>query len=156
MVELVRVTPDDWEEWREVRLRALTADPDAFGSALSREQGWGEADWRRRLAGGRDLVARVDGVTAATAGWFVREPGWGDVVAMWVAPTHRGQGLGRLLLDAVVADIGAAGLRARLWVADGNGSARRLYERAGFTPTGEQAPIRPGATLTKSLLVLGG
>jgi hypothetical protein len=40
-----------------------------------------------------------------------------------------------------------------LWVADGN-PARRLYEHAGFVATGEQAPIRPGATATKSLLVL--
>jgi GNAT superfamily N-acetyltransferase len=151
--ELVRMGPDDWLEWREIRLRALTVDPDAFGSALEREQGWSEADWRRRLADRHDRVARLDGVAVATAGWFVREPGWGDVVAMWVDPAHRGQGLGRLLLDSTVADVRAAGLRVRLWVADGN-PARAMYERAGFVATGERAPVRPGATLRKSLLVL--
>ena len=151
--ELVRATPDEWQRWREVRLRALAADPDAFGSRLEVERDWTEEQWRQRLADGRDLFAVVDGAAVATAGWFVREPGWGDVVAMWVAPEWRSRGLGRLVLSAVVEEVRAAGLRVRLWVADGN-PARRLYEHAGFVPTGEQAPIRPGATATKSLLVL--
>jgi GNAT superfamily N-acetyltransferase len=151
--ELVRATPDEWVRWRQVRLRALTTDPDAFGSSLEVERDWPEEQWRERLADGRVVFAAVDGTAVATAGWFVSEPGWGQVVAMWVDPVWRGRGLGRLLLDAVVADVRAAGLRVLLWVADGN-RARRLYEQAGFVPTGEQAPIRPGTTATKSLLVL--
>lgn len=152
-LEVLVPSPDDWAEWRAVRLRALAADPDAFGSALHREQHWSEADWRQRLADGRTLVARVDGRPVATAGWTVREPGWGDVVAMWVDPAHRGRGLGRRLLRTVVAAVQAEGLQVRLWVADGN-PARHLYERAGFVATGEQGPIRPGATTTKSRLTL--
>jgi GNAT superfamily N-acetyltransferase len=151
--ELVRATPDEWVRWREVRLRALTADPDAFGSSLEIERDWTAEQWRTRLASGHDWMAVVDGAAVATAGWFVREPGLCDVVAMWVDPAWRGRGLGRLVLDAVVEEVRAAGLRARLWVADGN-PARRLYEHAGFVATGARAPIRPGATATKSLLVL--
>jgi ribosomal protein S18 acetylase RimI-like enzyme len=153
VVELLRVAPDDWVRWRDVRLRALAADPDAFGSALSREQDWSEDEWRARLAGGHDWMALRQGVPVATAGWFSRDPGWGDVVAMWVDPRHRGRGLGRQMLEVVVADVRAAGLGVRLWVADGN-PASRLYERFGFVTTGRRAPIRPGATGTKALLVL--
>ena len=152
-LEVVRVGPDDWREWRGVRLRALTADPDAFGSALERERHWTEDAWRERLVDRRNRLARVKAEPVGTAGWFSHEAGWGDVAAMWVDPRHRGLGLGRRLLDEVVADVRAAGLRARLWVADGN-PARHLYEHAGFVATGEQAPIRPGATATKSLLLL--
>jgi hypothetical protein len=42
--------PDDWAEWRAIRLAALGTDPDAFGS---RYANWAYADesrWRARIA----------------------------------------------------------------------------------------------------------
>jgi GNAT superfamily N-acetyltransferase len=71
-----------------------------------------------------------------------------NVYQMWVAQTHRGQGAGRLLLEAIIAWASAAGARrVLLSVTCGESSARRLYVRTGFTPIGEPEPLRPGAQL---------
>jgi GNAT superfamily N-acetyltransferase len=67
---------------------------------------------------------------------------------MWVAPTHRGRGVGQKLLEAVIAWATAQNVAALdLGVTCGDSPARRLYERAGFKPLGEPQPLRPGSTL---------
>jgi ribosomal protein S18 acetylase RimI-like enzyme len=61
---------------------------------------------------------------------------------MWVNPAARGRGVGAALIDAVA---GWAGSRdctsVHLWVTETNPHATRLYERFGFTPTGERQPL---------------
>jgi len=53
-----------------------------------------------------------------------------------VDPAHRGEGIGRMLLDAALAALEARGApRAVLSTADRNESAQRLFARAGFRRT---------------------
>ena len=53
-----------------------------------------------------------------------------------VDPAHRGRGIGRLLLDAVIAELEAAGApRVVLSTAERNEPAQRLFARAGFRRT---------------------
>jgi ribosomal protein S18 acetylase RimI-like enzyme len=53
-----------------------------------------------------------------------------------VDPAHRGQGVGRMLLDATLAEMRVAGSpRAVLSTAERNEPAQRLFERAGFRRT---------------------
>ena len=53
-----------------------------------------------------------------------------------VDPAHRGQGIGRMLLDATVAALKARGEpRVVLSTADKNETAQRLFARAGFRRT---------------------
>jgi len=150
---VIRVAgPDDWELLRELRRRVLNTDPDAFGSTLELEQGYDETAWRARLERGHSVFATLGEEYVGLGGSFEDEPGSRMVVSMWVAPEMRERGIGRAILDAVLAE--AAGSTIRLWVADGNSAARRLYERAGFVDTGVRAPLRSGAALMKSQLAL--
>jgi ribosomal protein S18 acetylase RimI-like enzyme len=49
---------------------------------------------------------------------------------------HRGQGVGRMLLDAALAALEARGVpQVVLWTAEGNQAAQRLFARAGFRRT---------------------
>lgn len=65
-----------------------------------------------------------------------------------VAPTQRGQGIGRQLLAAMRALAGRHGRGAvRLDVVDSNPAARRLYLREGFVPVAEHRLGLAGAWL---------
>lgn len=143
-----RCLPEDWQLWRDLRLRSLRTDPDAFGSSWQRERGFGESDWRGRLATSYAVTAFRDKQAVGMGGFFEEASGVVCVVAMWTVPGARGEGVGARVL-AHVLDAVPPSAEVRLWVADDN-PAQRLYLSAGFVPTGERAPIRPGARLMKS------
>ncbi len=166
MVTIRRFEPDDWLEFRQLRLEALQEAPTAFGSTYEWTLTRTEADWRGRLAGSAMFGACLPeyGTTAVgIAGGFVEEPAQGisavdqsvhgavvELVSMWVRPGTRGRKIGYTLVETVVA--WATEGRARqvhLWVTDGNESAIRLYERCGFSLTGEQEPLPSNPSLTE-------
>lgn len=137
-----RLAPEDWAEFRELRLRALTADPDAFGSTLDQEQALTEVDWRGRLGRRAQFVVRDGGRTIGTAGGIVID-GDAELVSMWVEPEARGSGVAGRLIDAVVAWAGSAGhAQIDLWVSVDNTRAQQCYLRQGFVPVGETQPVR--------------
>lgn len=154
-VEVRPVVADDWEAWRDIRLRSLCDSPDAFGSTVEHELACTEQDWRRRLDGsGPAVLAWSGGATVGMGAGFLHAPGRMMVVAMWTDPAWRGHGVGSRVLDAVVGWAERHDVRPDLWVADANPAARALYERHGFVATGETEPLRDGSPLTKSRLVL--
>jgi GNAT superfamily N-acetyltransferase len=150
----------DWEVLRELRLRALADTPDAFASTLEKEAAFPEQVWRRRAEGAAGLVnfiACEAGAGIGIAAIFAEAdlPGRMHLVGMWVHPRHRRHGVARALVDQAVR--WAEDHRASevvLWVADHNIPARRLYERAGFQPTGDRQPLPSTPTVTESLLRL--
>jgi GNAT superfamily N-acetyltransferase len=145
--------PDDWVRWRTVRLRALQQDPDAFGSTYARELEHPEELWRSRLGEGLSVLAEVDGADVGLGAGFADAPGTLMVVSMWTDPAARGRGVGRAVLAHVVGLARARGLRAHLWVTEGN-RAQQLYERAGFVPDGQREPLHEGSELMMRHLVL--
>jgi GNAT superfamily N-acetyltransferase len=147
------LSPDEWPTWRDIRLHALADAPDAFGSTLAREQAFGEAEWRGRLAS-PSVVASWDGAPVACGGAFRSRPGWATVVAMWVEPGHRGRGLSRRLLDVLVAWARAEGLGVEIGVNQANPGARAAYLAYGFVPTGACYPLREGSAQRCDTLVL--
>ena len=147
VVVVVRATAQEWRTVREVRLRALSTNPDAFGSTLAREQVLDDEFWRDRAAAGRTFLARAGELVVGIASYYVEE-GRDDerqLVSMWVTPAGRRAGVGAMLVDAVqdaARDEGAAALT--LFVADGNAGARRFYESLGFRSTGERENLGRG------------
>src|SRR5689334_16669244 len=101
--------PDEWEALRDIRLRALADAPDAFGTthaeAVARpDVSW--RDWAEKSAesDSQAMVIAWEGRDArGLAGVFATEDGAWQVISMWVEPAARGNGMGRALLDAVVA-----------------------------------------------------
>lgn len=74
---------------------------------------------------------RAAGQLIAMAGQRMRPPGFTEVSAVCTHPDHRGKGLARALMEAVIAPIVASGEAAFLHTYADN-PAVRLYEALGF------------------------
>ena len=124
---------------RPVLGRARPADAPAIGEILS---DWiDETDWMPRIhkredeqAFAADLVAR-GWVTVArrrgrVVGFLARDGE--EVVALYVARSARGQGVGR----ALIARAKRRSRRLLLWTFQFNHAARRFYEAEGFAEIG--------------------
>jgi ribosomal protein S18 acetylase RimI-like enzyme len=142
-----RLGPDDWETFREIRLRSLTDSPDAFASTLEREQAFVEDEWRQRLTG---QVCVVDDPEPVAVGGTFAHDGMLHVFGMWTDPDHRGRGHARRILDALI----PADTDVVLDVNTSNDGARTAYERYGFVRTGEMEPLRPGSEQQIERMVL--
>jgi GNAT superfamily N-acetyltransferase len=66
---------------------------------------------------------RVVGIASRDAEWLMQ---------LYLAPDYSGDGIGKRLLDAVLADAAAAGPVLRSYTIARNLGARRFYERNGF------------------------
>jgi ribosomal protein S18 acetylase RimI-like enzyme len=145
---LVRETVmGDWQALRDIRLEALRDAPSAFGSTYEREAGRAEADWRDRVSRGGNFLAYVPEVGASEPAGLVagyqEDPGTVELVSMYVRPRARGRGVGEALVQTVIGWArGKNAAAVHLWVTETNAHARALYERMGFTPTGERQPLR--------------
>lgn len=61
-----------------------------------------------------------------------------EICEFYVEPFFKGQGIGRKLLEHVIAESKGGGKsRIFLWVLEENGAARRFYEANGFRASGE-------------------
>lgn len=136
-----RMTPEHWERVREVRLRALAEAPDAFGTTLAEDLARKVETWRARLEEpvNATFVAVLDGadIGVATGSSYEWSDGQAGLFGMWVAPEARRLGVGKRLVDAVLAWAREAGYPSILLdVGDENPAAVALYASKGFEPTG--------------------
>ncbi len=147
-IEIRLVTPDEWQALRSVRLEAMRDSPEAFGSTYERELSFDEDGWRQRISRGPWWLAwRADRPVAMAAGFAAEgTPRTWHLVSMWVEPSSRRSGLGSDLVEVVAEWAEGEGAPVlSLGVASGNENAKRLYEKTGFSFTGESEPLQRDA-----------
>ena len=117
----------------------LAIEQEVFGpTAWSAEAFWGELARTDRY-----YVVAADGTVVGYAGlWLV--PPDADVQTIAVAPPAQGRGLGRILLDHLIAEARARGCRRlHLEVRADDRRALALYRSAGFTVVRRRARYYP-------------
>ena len=145
MTELRTVGPGDWALLRDIRLDALREAPYAFASTYEREASFPDETWQQRARSGHSILAYLPQARerpVGIVGTIEEVPGQLELVSMWVRPQARGRDVGTALVEAAVQVARTRQLpQVHLWVTESNKAARRLYERCGFTPTGERQPL---------------
>lgn len=146
-----RLPADRWREYRELRLRALKTDPQAFGQSYEEALNHPEERWRQRLidAGqGRSWLVfaerngRLIGMSGAHQWPEDIAANRAMIIAVFVDESARGQGIGEQLVQLVMDELIAAGLdSAILAVNPVQTAAVRLYEKMGFRVTGTEVNL---------------
>ena len=99
---ITRLTESDWEQFAELRLRALT---DTFGTSDKQylvEARFTPADWRRRLRDHAQFVMVVAGQPVGMVAAYQESAETAYVYSLWLDPGARGRGLGRRLVAAAL------------------------------------------------------
>lgn len=151
-MEIRRLTLHDAAAYRALRLRSFREHPEAFTTSYEELEAQPLADTERRMSaahiklwgafeGGR-LVGHV-GLDRETRAKCRHKA---TLVGMYVAPEAAGRGIGRALVDALLAQARTDGLElVVLTVTEGNAKAATLYERCGFRSFGvEPCAIKVG------------
>jgi ribosomal protein S18 acetylase RimI-like enzyme len=139
-IDLRRLGPEDASAYREIRLEALADSPHAFSSTLESEQGQPLERFATRLAEDFVVGAFSGSFLVGLAGFYVqprpkhRHKGmlWG----MYVRPDQRAAGIGRQLVEAIIAHARQRVELLQLFVVADNMPARRLYASLGFVEYG--------------------
>jgi GNAT superfamily N-acetyltransferase len=157
MVNVRKLGPSDAEAFQAVRLQALREDPIAFASSYEEERDLPLATIAERLVATDDraIVGAFDGpLLVGLAAWHREEmrklQHKGFVWGVFVKESHRGQGLARRLLEAVIALARRADgiLLLNLTAYADNRRAIALYESLGFVIYGRE----PAAICVDGLL----
>ncbi len=121
-----------------IKLRGRTRE-NAVSAARLAELGITEASWSGQVRNGT-----LPGVLAETrgrvAGYCFGDARTGEIVVLALLPAHEGQGLGRALLNVMVAQLRGLG-HQRLFLGCSDNPAHRshgFYRRLGWRPTGER------------------
>lgn len=152
---LEQITAANALAFKATRLQALQDAPLAFGSTYASESQLSDEDWLRRAkdwSSERSVgyLALEKGISCGLAACFLneRDPGKAQLISMWVAPARRREGVGQALIGAIQTWAKGKGADAlRLTVTCNNRAALRLYEKLGFTLTGNTEPYPNDPTL---------
>lgn len=92
--------------------------------------------YRQQFPASQDYLILTGGERAGRL-WLDESPDEARVIDISIAPAQQGRGLGRAVLEHVIANAATAGKRVRLSVARMNARAFELYLRLGFEVSGE-------------------
>ena len=130
--------------------RAANSDSRLHGH-LEHLRGWAREDGARVFvaAEGERLVGVAFSLPARAAdGAGPVVPGRRHLSGVAVLPERQRQGIGRSLLSTALEDARGEGCtRVKLWTHAANVPARKLFESAGFRPTGRREPDAGGAEM---------
>jgi RimJ/RimL family protein N-acetyltransferase len=155
-----RLSIADAEPFYAMRLRCMAEAYDFFRSSVADIEADGLADCQHRLqsehvrivgAFQNDVLVGIGGITREARDKLDHKALlWG----MFVAPEAAGQGIGKAIVEALIAEAQGFVRSLHLTLVVNNSRARALYERCGFTVYGQEPQsVRQGQDYVDELLM---
>ena len=139
--DIVELTPNDWEEVKQLRIESARNAPRAFGDVVEQMNSMTEENWRSLFTTGRYFAARENGKLLGIV-CMVRESNEStdhivNVYSLFVTPDARRRGVGTSLLERVLTEVADGRTRKlRLRVDAKDDGAIALYRSMGFSEVG--------------------
>lgn len=136
---------DEWEQYKEFRLRALKESPEAFVADHATEAEYDEKFWRTRMRRSLRLLAERDsepvGILSLRANTDLYENA-AEIFGLFVPTELRGSGVAAGLVQAAARRAHENGhTQLVYWVGTDNGRAVAFASSYGFRPTGYRRPM---------------
>lgn len=131
-ISITKLPPESWQAYRDIRLKAIQCDPQAFAETLSQTLARPEEEWKSYIQNmwfvlaGQNIIGMI--------GLLKETHDRANIISLWVDPEHRGKKIGTKLIQYVLAyaqDIGIKTLN--LTVTTTQKAAIQVYMSLGFT-----------------------
>jgi ribosomal protein S18 acetylase RimI-like enzyme len=161
-IQIVKLLPEEWPLYKEIRLESLLAEPQAFGSGYAEVHQRPDSYWQERLkdaqAGEKSwlLFAKENERMVGMIGAYCSEEKDGvEIIAVYVTREKRGRGIAGALMAAILEEIGRSNIhrKAVLGVNADQTAAVALYQRYGFQIVGEKEGVMGDGKLHTSYIM---
>ncbi len=138
--EIIQLTPNDWKEYKKIRLETLRCEPIAFSSTNTEAQEFPDGYWKELLSEKMTtfFAARVKnelvGVLRLTLDDDEEDTDTAIIGGVYVRKCNRGTGVGKALLESALTKVSNEAIikKIRLYVKESQIPAIRLYSKLGF------------------------
>jgi ribosomal protein S18 acetylase RimI-like enzyme len=136
--ETRRITSADWEKFKELRLKALQTDPQAFGGTYESESSYDEGYWKILLDNPERCFFAVENQNSFIATGGAKKIKDRDsayaIIGVYTDLKFRGRGISSGILLEIEAEVKNRGAKdLELWVNADQEQAVSAYKKAGFT-----------------------
>lgn len=150
MAEIRRIKTGEWRALRDLRLRALELEPQAFCATRAQEELLTPAIWEERCRMGAESERSATVVVAEGENFLgmtvvKREDERAEIYAVYLDEAARGRGLAGAMLELALAF--APDLPAWLEANAALSAAERLYARSGFRLDGSVRQFADGRVM---------
>ncbi len=150
-INVTLLNPDSWTRLRDIRLRALKENPEAFGATHAEESKLAEQGWRDRFKKEDYLIGSIEEEDVGTLYIEVLKGDHGAtcwIGGCWTDPIYRGFGVMKSLFEYIDLHSNEKGWQRQglgVWVHNQN--AIKAYEAIGFSVAGQKmaSTSRPGS-----------
>jgi GNAT superfamily N-acetyltransferase len=139
-IKIGSLNPEQWKEYKELRLKALKEEPQAYASTYEDNSTHTDEFWQDRLKDALKsesqwlLFAKKKNILVGMAGAFLSNEETAQIIAVFVCKEERGQGISKKLMKDLLIAVQKNKSIKRILVGVNPEQivALNLYEKIGF------------------------
>jgi ribosomal protein S18 acetylase RimI-like enzyme len=151
-ITIETLQPAQWAEYKDLRLRALQREPQAFGTPYSKDVAHPDEKWIERLEAvgkgtswnlfARNSEGKLVGMIGGYRDGNDMQNGTAQIFGVYIDQEERGKGIAKKLMNAIISELEKVPEinKIVLEVNCDQQTATKLYEAFGFKSEGDPYP----------------